>query len=32
MMWNYLKQYEVEKHEDANAYANKPSNGDTCDD
>ncbi len=32
MMWNYLKQYEVEKHEDANAYANQPSNGDTCDD
>ncbi|KAB2419281.1 MULTISPECIES: FtsK/SpoIIIE domain-containing protein [Bacillus cereus group] len=32
VMWNYLKQFEVEKHEDANAHANQPSNGDTCDD
>lgn len=32
VMWDYLKQFEVEKHEDANAYANQPSNGDTCDD
>lgn len=32
MMWNHLKQYEVEKHEDANTYANQPSNVDTCDD
>ncbi|WP_436863945.1 FtsK/SpoIIIE domain-containing protein [Bacillus fungorum] len=32
IMWNHLKQYEVEKHEDANTPENKPSNGDTCDD
>ncbi|MGY2609462.1 FtsK/SpoIIIE domain-containing protein [Bacillus pretiosus] len=32
VMWNHLKQYEVKKHEDANAYANQPSNDDTCDD
>lgn len=32
MMWDHLKQYEVEKHENANTYANQPSNGDTCDD
>lgn len=32
MMWEHLKGYEVEKHENANAYANQPSNGDTCDD
>ncbi|KXY21210.1 FtsK/SpoIIIE domain-containing protein [Bacillus sp. FSL K6-0067] len=32
IMWNHLKQYEVEKHEDANTPENQPSNGDTCDD
>ncbi|MGS2745995.1 FtsK/SpoIIIE domain-containing protein [Bacillus zanthoxyli] len=32
IMWNHLKQYEVEKHEDANTHENQPSNGDTCDD
>ncbi|MGE6615812.1 FtsK/SpoIIIE domain-containing protein [Bacillus mycoides] len=32
MMWDHLKQYEVEKHENANTYADQPSNGDTCDD
>ncbi|MBJ8027774.1 FtsK/SpoIIIE domain-containing protein [Bacillus cereus group sp. N21] len=32
VMWNHLKQYEVEKHEDANTYANQSSDGDTCDD
>ncbi|PEO37268.1 FtsK/SpoIIIE domain-containing protein [Bacillus wiedmannii] len=32
MMWDHLKQYEVEKHESANTYADQPSNGDTCDD
>ncbi|MBW3216562.1 hypothetical protein KZC64_23665, partial [Salmonella enterica subsp. enterica serovar Javiana] len=32
MMWEHLKGYEVEKHEDANTYANQPPNGDTCDD
>ncbi|EJR18738.1 MULTISPECIES: FtsK/SpoIIIE domain-containing protein [Bacillus] len=32
IMWNHLKQYEVEKHEDANTPENQSSNGDTCDD
>ncbi|PED84284.1 cell division protein FtsK [Bacillus pseudomycoides] len=32
MMWNHLKRYEVEKHENANTYANQSSDGDTCDD
>lgn len=32
IMWNHLKQYEVEKHEDTNTPENQPSNGDTCDD
>lgn len=31
-MWDHLKQYEVEKHEDANTHENQPSNVDTCDD
>ncbi|MEW4233958.1 FtsK/SpoIIIE domain-containing protein [Bacillus thuringiensis] len=32
IMWNHLKQYEVEKHEDTNTHENQPTNGDTCDD
>ncbi|WP_459503097.1 FtsK/SpoIIIE domain-containing protein [Bacillus sp. C1] len=32
MMWDHLKQYEVEKNEDANSYTDQPSYGDTCDD
>ncbi|SDY42487.1 FtsK/SpoIIIE domain-containing protein [Bacillus sp. 166amftsu] len=32
MMWNHLKQYEVEKYENANARTDQPSNDDTCDD
>ncbi|MFL1664617.1 FtsK/SpoIIIE domain-containing protein [Bacillus cereus] len=32
IMWNHLKQYEVEKYEDTNTHENQPTNGDTCDD
>ncbi|PFU94053.1 cell division protein FtsK [Bacillus anthracis] len=32
MMWELLKEYEVEKHEHPESHENQPSDGDTCDD
>ncbi|MGZ7149313.1 FtsK/SpoIIIE domain-containing protein [Bacillus sp. BC08] len=32
MMWEHLKEYEVEKHEHPESHKNQPSDGDTCDD
>lgn len=32
IMWEHLKEYEVEKHEHPESYENQPSDDDTCDD
>lgn len=32
VMWEHLKEYEVEKHEHPESHENQPSDGDTCDD
>ncbi|MGE1032756.1 FtsK/SpoIIIE domain-containing protein [Bacillus sp. GKis3/1] len=32
VMWEHLKEYEVEKHEHPEPHENQPSDGDTCDD
>ncbi|MGS0471606.1 FtsK/SpoIIIE domain-containing protein [Bacillus pretiosus] len=32
MMWEHLKEYEVEKHEHPESHEDQPSDGDTCDD
>ncbi|MED2040479.1 FtsK/SpoIIIE domain-containing protein [Bacillus wiedmannii] len=32
MMWEHLKEYEVEKHEHPGSHEDQPSDGDTCDD